>query len=357
MASVLFSKTAGLNDAALGKIDTPLRMIIAHESDALAKRQEYIDKLFVRMSSKKYGETIVGGNEFSDFAVTSEGAGAENDSVEETFTQFIAHLQFMKEFTITAEMIEDAQFGLGADAKMRAENFVRAYYRTQARFASSVLTNGTKNTMTFGGKAYAIGAPKHASQSTNDPLFYKSHRYGTSTDYDEQSNYYYTTDIAAASLDVATFEQVVNEIAVRLRNMKDENGNALGYTADTIILPTNRGALETIAKKVFGSYQVGGGAAGTDLTTNLLFNAMTVIIDPMWETDKNEFMIMSSEANKALAGNLFFDRVPLTVDSFKDQHTANLVYTGRTRFGAGNGSYKHIIRVTDAADANATQLA
>lgn len=358
MASVLFSKTAGLNDASYGKIDTPIRMVIMHESDELSKRQDYIDKIYVREKSRRFAETIIGGNEFSDFAVTSEGAGAENDSIEETYKQVISHLQFMKEFTITAEMMEDAMYGVGADAKLRAQNFVRAYYRTQTRFASAILANGTNNTMNFGGTVYNIGAPKHASQATNDPLFTKSHRYGTKNDYDTQANYYYTTDLAAGTLTTEKFEAIVNELAINLRNMKDESGNALGYAADTIILPTNRAGLETIAKKVFASYQLGGGTAGTDLASNLLFNAMTVVVDPMWTTTKNEFMIMSSEANKALGGNLFYDRVPLTVESFKDQHTANLVYTGRTRFGAGNGSYKHIIRVTDAADgAKAEELA
>lgn len=358
MASVLFSKTAGLNDASYGKIDTPIRMVIMHESDELSKRQEYIDKIYIREKSRRFAETIIGGNEFSDFAVTSEGAGAENDSIEETYKQVISHLQFMKEFTITAEMMEDAMYGVGADAKLRAQNFVRAYYRTQTRFASAILANGTSNTMNFGGTNYNIGAPKHESQTVNDPLFTKSHRYGTKNDYDTQANYYYTTDLAAGTLTTDGFEAIVNELSIKLRNMKDESGNALGYAADTIILPTNRAGLETIAKKVFASYQLGGGAAGTNLASNLLYNAMTVVIDPMWNTTKNEFMIMSSEANKALGGNLFYDRVPLTVESFKDQHTANLVYTGRTRFGAGNGSYKHIIRVTDAADgAKAEELA
>ena len=357
MASVLFSKTAGLNDAAYGKIDTPIRMVIQHESDELSKSKGYIDALFVREKSKRFAETIIGGNEFSDFAVTSEGAGAENDSIEETYKKVISHLQFMKEFTITAEMMEDAQYGVGADAKMRAENFVRAYYRTQTRFASAIITNGTANTMKFGGATYAIGAPIHDSQAIADPLFFNAHRYGTRNDYDTQSNYYYTTDLVAGTLTEDAFAEIVNELAIKLRNMKDESGNALGYAADTIILPTTRGGLETIARKVLSSYQLGGGTGGTNLSTNLLYNNMTLIVDPMWETDKNEFMLMSSEANKALGGNMFYDRVPLTVRSHEDQHTANLVYTGRARFGAGNGSYKHIILVTDTQTANATALA
>ena len=41
----------------------------------------------------------------------------------------------------------------------------------------------------------------------------------------------------------------LGELAVKLRNMKDENGEALGYTADTLILPGNRPAAEIIAAR------------------------------------------------------------------------------------------------------------
>ena len=46
------------------------------------------------------------------------------------------------------------------------------------------------------------------------------------------------------------FEEALAELSVKLRNMKDENGDPLGYTADTLILPSNRPIAEIIAKKV-----------------------------------------------------------------------------------------------------------
>jgi hypothetical protein len=66
-------------------------------------------------------------------------------------------------------------------------------------------------------------------------------------------------------------------------------------------------------------------------------------------------MIMSSEANKNLAGNMFFNRVPLTVTNWVDHHTGNYIWNGRCRFGVGFGNYKHIILAvdTDTAVANA----
>lgn len=357
MSIGLMSKKSGLNDAAYGKIETPLRMVIQHESDALAKKQEYVTKLFVEMPSKRFAETIVGGNEFGDFEITGEGEGAKNDSVEETYRAIIRPLQFTKEFAITAEMIEDANYGLAADARRKAEDFTRAYYRTQTRFSSALLVQGTKKQMIFNGTTYDIGAPRHANDTAgNQPLFYNAHNYGAKGASTTQSNYFYDTNLANAAagnavLDEVKFEALVDMAAFRIFNMKDENGNALGYAADTLVLPANRQNLARIAKKVFASFQLGGGTGGTNLSNNLLYNAMTLIIDPFWQADKNEFILMSSEANKALGGNVFVNRVGLDLMSWVDKHTRNLITNGRSRFGVGNGSYKHIVRVTEVNNA------
>ena len=134
----------------------------------------------------------------------------------------------------------------------------------------------------------------------------------------------------------------MTECAMRLRNMKDENGSPLGYTADTLILPCNRASLESAAKKVCGSY----GSLGNGYNDiNLHAGNWNVIVLPNWQAADDRFMIMSSEANKNLAGNMFFDRVPLTVTNWVDHHTGNYIWNGRCRFGVGFGTYKHIMLV------------
>ena len=59
---------------------------------------------------------------------------------------------------------------------------------------------------------------------------------------------------------------------------------------------------------------------------------------------------MSSEANRELNGNMFFNRVPLSVSSFVDHHTGNYTWCGRCRFGVGFGSYKHAIMLVDTEE-------
>ena len=140
---IIYSKSTGTNNAAIGKLETPIKMIIEHESDILTKKGGICSALFNVEKSSRFGETIVGGNEFNIFAATPEGEAAEQDTVTETYQKFIEHIQFMKEFVISAEMMEDANYGIAADAKHRAENFARAYYKTINKICEVALSNGT----------------------------------------------------------------------------------------------------------------------------------------------------------------------------------------------------------------------
>ena len=341
---IIYSKSTGYNDAAIGRMETPIKMIIEHESDILTKKGGICDALFNVEKSSRFGETIVGGNEFNVFKATAEGEAAEQDTVVETYQKFIEHIQFMKEFVITAEMMEDANYGIAADAKHRAENFARAYYKTMNKICEKALSDAT------GASTSYAGATLDLTTSDGKPLFSKTHTWGSSeTAMGTQSNYYYGNIFGSGSSRVYstdTFEEALYALAGKLRNMCDENGDPLGYTADTIILPGNQPKIESIAKKVCGS----DGALGNGYNDiNLHYGNWNVIVLPSWQPTDMRVMIMSSEANKNLCGNMFFNRVPLTVTNWVDNHTGNYIWNGRCRFGVGFGTYKHIMLAVDSA--------
>ena len=322
--SIIYSSGVTHN-AAIGKLETPIRMVIEHESDSLTKKGGPRDWLFNVEKSKRFGETIVGQNEFDVFAATEEGAGAENDSIDETYKKFIEHIQFMKEFTITAKMMEDANYGVAADARRRAENFTRAYYKTMHKICEYALANGTSATGTFAKATLDLTAPD------NKALFATDHVWGAGKHRGTQSNYFKAVSGEKNLLATTdAFEESLGELANKIRNMKDENGEVLGYTADTIILPGNRPALERIAKKVCGSE----GALGNGYNDiNIQYGNWNIVVMPDWQPSDDRLMLMSSEANKNLGGNMFFNRVPLTVSNWVDHHTGNYLWCGRCRFG------------------------
>ena len=352
---IIYSKNSNANDAAFGKIQTPIRMIIENESDLLAKKGGIRDWLFNVEKSNKFGETIITQNEFSTFKPTTEGAGAENDTVIQTGTKFIEHIQYMKEFVITAEMLEDANYGVAVDAKRRAENFTRSYYKTMNKLCELALSNATNDYIEYGSTTLNLCA------SDGKPLFCSSHNWGSNvTATGTQSNLFYG-DICAHGngdsrvLNAAVLEEGLAELSNKLRNMKDEIGEPLGYTADTIILPGNKPKLEQLVKKVCGS-EYAPGTNHNDININ--YGRWNVIILPHWQTTDNRFMVMSSEANKNLAGNMFFNRIPLTISDWVDNHTGNYYWNGRCRFGVGFGTYKHILLAVDSTEAveSATKL-
>ncbi|MBO7740076.1 MAG: hypothetical protein J6S34_00975, partial [Clostridia bacterium] len=145
----IYSESSGINNAAIGKYVNPLKMIIEYESDLCKKKGGVLDWLFNVERSTKYGETIQYHDEFGTFVATPEGGGAENDTTGETFRKFIEHIPFMKEFTITKQMLDDSINGIGSDAKRRAQNFVRAYYLTMNKIAEAAIANGKKTSMKF----------------------------------------------------------------------------------------------------------------------------------------------------------------------------------------------------------------
>jgi len=348
---IIYSKSSGLSNSAIGKLETPIKMVIEHESDMQTKKGGICDWLFNVERSGKFGETIIGQNEFDVFRAAAEGAGAENDTITETYRKFIEHIQFMKEFTITAEMMEDSNYGVAQDAKRRAENFTRAYYKTMHKICEYALANGTLTSGSFAKANLDLSAPDGL------PLFSSAHGYGTNGK--TQSNYFwgdiFGTGTEGRRPSTSAFEESLGELAVKLRNMKDENGEILGYTADTLILPGNRPLAEAVAKKVCGSE----GALGNGYNDiNLQYGNWNIVIMPNWQTEDDRVMIMSSEANKNLSGNMFFNRIPLTISNWVDHHTGNYIWNGRCRFGVGFGSYKHILLAVDSASSvsGATKL-
>ncbi len=330
MSNFIYSKMSGKNDAMYGKFEHPIKMLIEEESNVQEKNKGIVDILFNVEKSNRYAETIIGETDFDVFQHAGEGQRAENDSVETSFKKTIEHITFMKEFTITKEMADDSKIGISADIKAKPKKFVRAYYKTRNKLAAFALINGTVTSGVF--------AKARVDLSTADglPLFSSVHKYFTpELENETQSNYFYG-DIASDSLKL---EEALGVLANRLRNFKDENGEVMEYVADIIIVPCNRPKLESMVKKVVGSERTVG-SNNNDINTQ--YGNWTVVVLPGWETEDDRIMIMSSEANKNLFGNMFYNRVPLDIRSNIDDHTRNYYWNGYCRFGVGFNTWKHI---------------
>ena len=334
--AIVFSKLSGKNDPLYGKFEHPIKALIQNESNALEKKRTLLDVLFNVEKSNRYAETVIGQTDFDTFQSTKEGDGAENDNIELGFKKTIEHIAFMKEFTITKEMADDAKFGMGTNMKAKPKGFVRAYYKTRTKLAAWALAHATDSEGKFNKALVDL------TTGDGKPVFHSAHpfkqdKFKSKT----QSNFFFKKGICA---DTAAFEKALGQLANKMRNFKDENGETLEYVPDTLILPCNRPDLEQIAKKVIGSERT----TGTDYNDiNTQYGNWTIVILSGWETQDDRFMLMSSEANEQLMGSMFYNRVALDIRSYIDEHTRNLIWNGYCRFGIGFTTWKHLLLAVD----------
>ena len=330
MANVIYSKMADKNDAMYGKFLHPIKMLIESESNACEKNEPILKTLFNIEKSNRYAETVIGESDFDVFRGTAEGAGAENDTVGQTFSKTITHHAFMKEFTITKEMADDSKIGISANISARPKKLVRAYYKTRTKLACTALINGTKASAKFANTTLDL------TTADGKPLFHKAHPYSTEAMKGKtQSNYFYG-DISTAE----ALEDALGVAANHLRNFKDENGETMEYVADVIVIPSNRPKFEALVKKVVGSERTVG-SNKNDINTQ--YGNWSVVVLPGWESEIDQFMIMSTDANANLSGSMFYNRVPLDMRSWIDDHTRNLVFNGYCRIGIGFNTWKHML--------------
>ncbi len=339
MSTFIYSKMSGKNDPMYGKFEHAIKALIEHESDVCEKQKNILDVLYNVEKSNRASETVMAQSEFETFHAKVEGAKADNDSIEKTYHKTIEHIAFGKEFTITREMADDAQFGIGANIKALPRAFTRAYYKTRTKVGAQALIHGTASEMRINSERVDLTC------GDKKPLFCSEHPYSLEKFAGEtQSNFFYG-DITASE---SKLEKGLVVLSNKLRNFKDESGETMEYVADTVILPCNRPEFELKMKKVIGSERV----AGTDYNDiNIQYGAYTLVVLPGWETTDDRFMMMSSAANRNLLGNMFYNRVKLDIRNHIDDATRNFVWNGYCRFGVGFNSWKHILLAVNSSSA------
>lgn len=324
MAGVVFSKLSGKNDSLYKAVEGILTEIITDVDTGKSQDDEVLNAIFNVKKSNKFGERTGGMTEFSNFAVVGEGDKAEQDEMQEGFAKLIQHLAFSKGFVVTREMIKDGRLD---DAKLIAANYMKAYKRTKLEFATSFLT-AEGATFNYGGKAY--------DRTTGDGkgLFATDHP-GKKEGVKTQSNVFTNP--------LGTDIKVLNALANVGRNFKNDSGNIQGYTFDTIVIPGNTPALEETVNRII---YTGQGAVGSDINDiNTQKGKWRMVVNHRWEAaaGKSPYILMSSEANKALMGLMFYNREMLDIANEIDIDTRNFKWNGYTRFGVGPFNWRQVI--------------
>lgn len=313
--AVMFSKHGGQNDEAWKVIDTELSMVIQDTDTEKNKDDELVKALYNVKTSKKFGEKQGSMTEFGNFEEVTEGDNGIADDYSMGFSKLIEHHQFIKTFLCTREARDDGNIDM---MKQTAANFVRAYKRSRAQYASDALV-AEGSTFIYGGKSY--------DKTTGDGkgLFATDHP-GKKTGVPVQSNVFTN----AFGNDVTMLYTLAN-IG---RNFKNQSGNVMGYTFDTIVIPGNAPRLEELIKRILGSDQLVG-SNYNDINTQK--GIWKLVVNHRWEaaSGTEPYIIMSSEAQRDLNAGVFFDRVALDVSNEVLNKSRNLEWSGYARWSAG----------------------
>lgn len=324
--AIIVSKSSQLNDDLWNEWSDQLVAVLQDADTEQNDADDFVNAVYNVKKSNKFGEKATGLTEFANFEVVNEGGNAILDDVQEGFAKLIEHKAFMKKFVLTAEMAEDSQIDL---MKAKATNFVKSYKRTRAQYASDALTCAAA-TFNFGSSTDGQGLD--ATGADGKALFAIDHptKKGSLT----QSNVFTNAFGSDATM--------LNRLANIGRNYKNSSEISMGYTFDTIIIPSNVPALEDTIKKIIRTDLMVGSNLNDVNTQKGLWK---LVIDPFWQVAAGEepYILMSSAANKEMLGNVFYDRIPLTMKDKVDVDTHNYEWSGRARFSCGFSNWAHVI--------------
>ena len=343
----------GIHDAKIGKLMTPLKMYIQGESDALAnsKAQKDLETVFHMTTSTGFADSFQLADTLGMMENVAAGNGPGNQRTNETGQKTIYNAPFMIETSVTRQLIDDSRGRLTANIQNIGRGIPASYYRTRSFLGINALVNASHGNTTF---KYSSGNHNYEIDTTTydgKPLFSKSHTYGVGSDRVKngkgatQSNAFYVkaTSSSGSLVTAGNIQEYLNAMATKLTLMKDESGSPMEYTGDILLVPLNRTKLVSALKTAVGTER-SAGSNNNDI--NLVFGHYTIVASGKWMSDKDEIIMISSDANHLLGGNLFIDRNELNVKSWEDYHTRNLIMNGYARWGIGFNTYKHTVALT-----------
>ena len=320
--AIVISKNSGLNDDFWKPTAQVVNAVLLDTDSEKTEYDKLVGQLAAEKKSKKYAEKQTSRTSLANFEIVGEGDVAPMDDFQEGTPKLIVHNTFMKEVTITREMVDDAEHD---EIKGIARDLVMAYKRSRAQFITDFLATEA-STFSFGSKT-------GLDRATGDgkSLFATNHN-SVKADVAAQSNVF--TNAFSANMLI--------RLASIGRNFKNESGNVTGYAFNKIIIPGNCWELEETIKRLIASDHI---ISSNNNDVNTQKGKWELVVDPLWEAASGTapYILMSDEANKAYNGTAFYDRVALDVKNEVDIHSRNLIYNGYTRFSAGANNWRHLI--------------
>jgi len=309
----LINSYDGLMDSFMGKSLYPIYKIINDKGADYENKLSLLTNVFNEESSSNFAEKIVDEIGMGDYAPTIEGGVYNASDVQEGYSSFLEHTEWTNSLELTKTMMEDNKT---SDIKRKAGLFAQSYHRTREDFKAAVLANGINATVTYKGKTFKTICADGLS------LFNIAHTSKTGE-----------TAVQTNRFTNTFTDDVLGEIMTRMQNVKDDRGNIIGISPDTIIIPNNH----TLKKAVFAAIGAEKEPDTANNGFNYLFGTWRVICSPMLANymGATEFILMDSQYNKDASGAVWYNRVNNEIETDIAEKTRNFLLFGRARWSAG----------------------
>lgn len=356
MAGVIFNIEEAIQNSKFNVLQEPIKFILENEVEAFEK-ESIIPKVFVMKTSDRYREEYRSTTAMDGFKPTEDMEPAGISDFEESYNKQYVFQTWTNAFVVSKQVMEDKDT---LSVEPRALGFIKSYGRTRELYAVNMIGAGlgqsrlNEDEKKALKKNYKITAQSGLGMDTTDgtvegtkqQYFHNAHKpvgYGADRNF-TQSNKFHAT-IAFDGTDPELEEKVldvIGQVESVMKKYKDDKGNIVPVNPTTIVVGENYRLTDVLMrglKSKYGSRMDGNGV-------NLQFGKYTLIVSPYlsavkgFEDADNSLILLDPSRNREGMGLVWFDRVPLQIDSYIDKKTKANFWDGRARFGAGFGDFR-----------------
>lgn len=301
-------------------------------------KDSMIPKLYLERKSDKQTETVAIEDSLGYMEPTVDGDHAKTDKTNQIGEKSISHVIYTKDVIVTKVMMEDSYYNMSPSIELKARSLPDSYFATREMVGQKAFIEAEKPSFVY------HGAKIDLTTYDGKPLFAKDHEYGDEIvghAHGNQSNLFGIN--LGEGYNAGNVAEVLAYGASIINQMKNANGVAQGFIADTIFVPSSVKStqLRHLVQRAVGSEYFPGGS-NNDINTQ--FKQWDVCPLMYWDTDEPEIIIMSQKAKDQMK-SMFFNRINLGINVYSDPGTENMHWYARTRFGVGHIDYKHVIRI------------
>lgn len=320
MAGITFSEGSNFNGSIFGDSQAPIRMFIEKKSEEFEK-QSILKEIFYTGDSNKYAEKFTTMTAMEGFKPVGENGSHPIDGYREGRSKVIEHMTWKDSFSVSREMIEDSNM---INFRQRPQAFITAYHRGRENFGAQFLGESIKGNSSFklGGFTFdttgADGKPLFATN--HDALISGGNQCNCWSD--------------------SVSDDTIGAMETEMQNVKDDNGNLIGVTPDTILIPN----IHSLKKAVFAAIGADKDPDTANNGFNYQFGRWNIIVwsylNQFITSGTSPWVMLDSKYNQDYAGLIWLDRKKLEVRSSIDEDTDANVWRGRSRFGVGLNDWR-----------------